>query len=125
MRVLLIEDDNQLASYLLKALGEVGMVVDRAADGKDGLFLAAGESYDVMIVDRMLPNLDGLSILRTLRASNNKTPVLILSALGEVNDRGCVLEEMTIWSSLFPSQSCMPDWRLCFDVAMQKPPRPN
>ena len=87
MRVLLIEDDNQLASYLLKALGEVGMVVDRAADGKDGLFLAAGESYDVMIVDRMLPNLDGLSILRTLRASNNKTPVLILSALGEVNDR--------------------------------------
>ena len=63
------------------------MVVDRAADGKDGLFLAMSESYDVLIVDRMLPNLDGLSILRTLRASNKHTPVLILSALGEVDDR--------------------------------------
>lgn len=87
MRVLLIEDDEQLASYLIKALAEVGMIVDHAADGKDGLFLAAGESYDVMIVDRMLPHLDGLSILRTVRASNNHTPVLILSALGEVDDR--------------------------------------
>ena len=87
MRVLLIEDDNHLASYLIKALGEVGMVIDRVADGREGLYMAAGEPYDVLIVDRMLPHLDGLSILRTLRASNNHTPVLILSALGEVDDR--------------------------------------
>jgi two-component system OmpR family response regulator len=87
MRVLLIEDDDQLAGYLQKALGELGMLTDRAADGKDGLFMAAAESYDVLIIDRMLPKLDGLSILRTLRASGNQTPVLILSALGEVDDR--------------------------------------
>jgi len=87
MRVLLIEDDDQLAGYLQKALGEAGMVVDRSADGRDGLFMAAGEPFDVLIVDRMLPGLDGLSILRTLRASGNHTPVLILSAMGEVDDR--------------------------------------
>ncbi|MGW8228499.1 MAG: winged helix-turn-helix domain-containing protein [Gammaproteobacteria bacterium] len=87
MRILLIEDDDQLASYLKKALVEVGMVVDRVADGRDGLFLAAGEHYDVMIIDRMLPSLDGLSIVRTLRTSGKQTPVLILSALGEVDDR--------------------------------------
>jgi len=87
MRILLIEDDDQLASYLQKALKEVGMVVDRAADGRDGLFLAAGEPYDALIVDRMLPNMDGLAILRTLRASENPVPALILSALGEVDDR--------------------------------------
>ena len=87
MRILLIEDDDQLASYLQKALKEVGMVVDRAADGRDGLFLAAGEPYDALIIDRMLPNMDGLAILRTLRASDNKVPALILSALGEVDDR--------------------------------------
>jgi two-component system OmpR family response regulator len=87
MRILLIEDDDQLASYLKKALAEVGMVVDRVADGRDGLFLAAGEHYDVMIIDRMLPSLDGLSIVRTLRTSGKQTPVLILSALGEVDDR--------------------------------------
>jgi two-component system OmpR family response regulator len=87
VRVLLIEDDNQLASYLKKALGEVGMIVDRTADGRDGLFMAVSESYDVMIIDRMLPSLDGLTILRTLRSSGNTAPVLVLSALGEVDDR--------------------------------------
>ncbi|MEA3274602.1 MAG: response regulator transcription factor [Pseudomonadota bacterium] len=87
MRVLLIEDDQQVVSYLLKALREVGAVADHAADGKEGLFLAAGEPYDALIVDRMLPKLDGLAIIRTLRASGNETPVLILSALGEVDDR--------------------------------------
>ena len=87
MRMLLIEDDDQLASYLKKALAEVGMVVDRAAHGRDGLFLATGEHYDAMIIDRMLPGLDGLSIVRTLRTSGKQTPVLILSALGEVDDR--------------------------------------
>jgi two-component system, OmpR family, response regulator len=87
MRVLLIEDDEQLAGYLQKALREVGIVIDHAGDGREGLLMAVGADYDVMIVDRMLPSLDGLSILRTLRASGNRTPVLILSALGEVDDR--------------------------------------
>jgi two-component system OmpR family response regulator len=72
---------------LTKALREIGAVVDHAADGREGLLLAAGNDYDVLVVDRMLPSLDGLSIVRTLRASGNKTPVLILSALGEVDDR--------------------------------------
>ncbi len=87
MRVLLVEDDPQLAAFVLKALGEVGTVADHAGDGREGLFLAAGGGYDVLILDRMLPKLDGLAILRTLRASGDSTPVLILSALGEVEDR--------------------------------------
>lgn len=87
MRILLIEDDRQVVSYLLKALREVGAVADYAQDGKEGLMLAASEAYDILIVDRMLPKVDGLSIVRTLRASGNRTPVLILSALGEVDDR--------------------------------------
>ncbi len=87
MRVLVIEDDSQLASYLAKAFGETGANVDLADNGREGLFLAAGNPYDVMVVDRMLPELDGLAIIRTLRASGNSTPVLILSALGEVDHR--------------------------------------
>jgi len=87
MRVLLIEDDAQLGDYLVRALKEVGAQVEHADEGRNGLFLAAAESFDVLIVDRMLPNLDGLAILRTLRASGNHTPALILSALGEVDDR--------------------------------------
>jgi len=87
MHVLVIEDDAQLAGYLAKAFGEVGAVVNQVADGRDGLFMAAANDYDVLIVDRMLPSLDGLSILRTLRGSGDKTPVLILSALGDVDDR--------------------------------------
>jgi two-component system OmpR family response regulator len=87
MRVLLVEDDPQLSAFILKALREIGAVVDHAGDGREGLFLAAGGGYDVLILDRMLPKLDGLTILRTLRASGDTTPVLILSALGEVEDR--------------------------------------
>ena len=87
MRVLLIEDDPQTADYLSKALGEIGAVTDHCADGREGLLQAAGGEYVVLIVDRMLPGLVGLSVLRTLRASGNHTPVLILSALGEVDDR--------------------------------------
>ena len=87
MRMLVIEDDREMAAYLTKALKEIGAAVDVAHDGRNGLFLAAGESYDALIVDRMLPGLDGLSIIRTLRATGNQTPVLVLSALGEVDDR--------------------------------------
>ena len=87
MRALLIEDDNDVATYVSKGLKEQGYTVDIASDGKEGLGLASTESYDVMIVDRMLPKLDGLSILKSIRAAENHTPVIILSALGEVDDR--------------------------------------
>jgi two-component system OmpR family response regulator len=87
MRLLVIEDDRDVASYLVKGLRESGYTVDHAADGKEGLFLATSEDYDALIVDRMLPSLDGLSIVRTLRAAGDHTPALILSALGEVDDR--------------------------------------
>lgn len=87
MRILIIEDDLEATAYMVKGLKESGCVVDHAADGKDGLFMAASENYDALIVDRMLPGKDGLSIVKTLRSTGNKTPVLILSALGEVDDR--------------------------------------
>ncbi len=87
MHILLIEDDVQAATYLIKGLEECGHVTDHAADGDDGLHLALSGHYDVIVVDRMLPRRDGLTIIRMLRADNNATPVLVLSALGEVDDR--------------------------------------
>ena len=87
MRILVIEDDNDTAAYLVKGLKETGYTVDRAADGREGLFLATSEKYDAMIVDRMLPGMEGLAIVQSLRAQGNATPVLILSALGQVDDR--------------------------------------
>ncbi|HEY7673498.1 MAG TPA: response regulator transcription factor [Gammaproteobacteria bacterium] len=87
MRVLIIEDDKDVASFIQKGLVQAGWNVDHADNGKDGLFLATTEKYDALIVDRMLPGVDGLTVIRTLRASNNGTPALILSALGEVDDR--------------------------------------
>lgn len=87
MRILLIEDDKDVASFIKAGLEQSGYTVDQTADGKDGLYLATTEPYDALIVDRMLPGVDGLTIVRTLRASNRLTPALILSALGEVDDR--------------------------------------
>ncbi len=87
MRVLVIEDDQDVASYLNKGLRESDYVVDHASDGKEGMMMAASENYDVMIVDRMLPGMDGLNIIKTIRATGNQTPVLILSALGDVDAR--------------------------------------
>ncbi|MCD6580759.1 MAG: response regulator transcription factor [Desulfuromusa sp.] len=87
MRILLIEDDNDTAAYVAKGLDECGHTVHLADDGRDGLFMALDQSYDVFIIDRMLPGLDGLAIIRAVRASDNTTPVLILSALGEVDAR--------------------------------------
>ncbi|MGD2172909.1 MAG: response regulator transcription factor [Gammaproteobacteria bacterium] len=87
MRVLLVEDDPEVSSYLQKGLREQGYNVDSALDGKDGLFLANSEDYDVMIIDRMLPALDGLTIVKSVRAAGKNTPMLVLSALGEVDDR--------------------------------------
>ena len=87
MRILVIEDDESVAAYIRKGLDELGYTVDVAPDGKDGLFLATTEHYDLLIVDRMLPQVDGLTIVQTLRASDQRVPVLFLSALGEVDDR--------------------------------------
>lgn len=87
MRILVIEDDQEVSAYISKGMKEVGHIVDTAYNGKDGLFLATTEEYDTMIVDRMLPELDGLTIIKTIRGAGNKTPALILSALGEVDDR--------------------------------------
>jgi two-component system OmpR family response regulator len=87
MKLLLVEDDRETAAYLKRALSEAGHAVDQAHDGRDGLLLAVGETYDVVVLDRMLPQLDGLAILRTLRAASVKTPVLLLTALDGIDDR--------------------------------------
>ena len=87
MRILIVEDDAATAGYLQKGLGESGHVVDHAASGPDGLAMAAGGGYDVLIVDRMLPGLDGLALISALRDRGLATPVLILSALSKVDDR--------------------------------------
>jgi two-component system OmpR family response regulator len=87
MRVLVIEDDRETALFLQRSLKENGHVADVASDGETGLDLAREGGWDVLIVDRMLPRLDGLTLIETLRREGARTPVLILSALGEVDDR--------------------------------------
>src|ERR1700691_2131298 len=87
MRILIIEDDRDAAAYLVKAFREAGHSVDHAADGVTGYDLAHEGGYEVAVVDRMLPKMDGLSLISALRAQKNETPVLILSALGQVDDR--------------------------------------
>jgi two-component system, OmpR family, response regulator len=87
MRILVIEDDRDAASWLMKGLTESGHVTDLAANGEDGLAMALESLHDILIVDRMLPKLDGLSIIRTLRAKGITTPALILSALSDVDER--------------------------------------
>ena len=87
MKILLIEDDAEAAKYLAKGLREQGHVTDHATSGKDGLFLATTEKYDAMIIDRMLPEVDGLTIVQTLRASGNETPIILLTALDKVDEK--------------------------------------
>ena len=87
MRILVIEDDREAATYLVKALREAGHVPDHAADGDAGFHMADTRDYDVLVVDRMLPQRDGLSVVAELRKKGNGTPALILSALGQVDDR--------------------------------------
>jgi len=87
MRILIVEDDLEAANYLVKAFREVGHVVDHVSDGVEGYDRACDDAYDVLIIDRMLPKLDGLSLIGGLRAQKIQTPVLILSALGQVDDR--------------------------------------
>ena len=87
MKLLVVEDDREAAAFLVKGLKESGHTVDHAADGREGLMLATTERFDAIILDRMLPGMDGLAIVAALRASDNATPVLILSALDQVDDR--------------------------------------
>src|SRR5215207_1091492 len=87
MRILVIEDDRDAASWLIKGLKEAGHVADHASNGEEGLAMARERLHDVLIVDRMLPRLDGLSLIRTLRSEGIMTPALILSALGDVDEK--------------------------------------
>jgi len=87
MRLLIVEDDRDAADYIARAFREVGHVADQAPDGEEGLAFALDRQYDVVIIDRMLPKRDGLSVIGELRAKGIETPVLILSALGQVDDR--------------------------------------
>jgi len=87
MKILIVEDDRAAADWLAKALEEKGHVVDQAANGMDGLMMANTEPYEALVVDRMLPSLDGLSMIETLRKAGKETPVLIVSALGDVDER--------------------------------------
>lgn len=87
MKILLIEDDEQIGQYILKGFTESGATVNWSKDGRDGLFMATTEMHDVVILDRMLPHLDGLTLLKGIRGAEVNAPVLILSALGAVDDR--------------------------------------
>jgi two-component system, OmpR family, response regulator len=86
-KILVIEDDTETAAYLSQGLGEEGFETDIASSGRDGLFLATSGDYSLIILDRMLPELDGLSVMKAMRAAKIATPVLILSALGTLDDR--------------------------------------
>jgi two-component system OmpR family response regulator len=92
MRILIIEDDAETATYLINGLQQSGHVVDHAEDGPLGLSLATGAGYDAMVVDRMLPGIDGLALVKRIRAIDVKTPVLFLTALGNIDDRVTGLE---------------------------------
>ena len=87
MHILLIEDDKDAAAYLIKGLKESGHVTDHASDGEEGLNMALDSNFDVLIVDRMLPKIEGLALVQELRKEGNVTPILVLSALGEVDER--------------------------------------
>ena len=87
MRLLVVEDDTEIADFICRGLREAGHVVDHAANGRDGLFMATGEGYDAIVLDRLMPQMDGLSMLAALRATGSRVPVLILSALSHVDER--------------------------------------
>ncbi len=87
MRILCIEDDDQVLDYIVRSLDEQGYHAERCCEGTEGFRKASSENYDLAIIDRMLPGMDGISIIKNLRALGNQLPVLILSALGEVDDK--------------------------------------
>jgi two-component system OmpR family response regulator len=87
MLILLVEDEARVAEHLVNSLRTAGHTIHHAADGRQGLLVAAAETFDVIVLDRMLPHVDGMKVLQTLRATGNTTPVLLLSALGDVDQR--------------------------------------
>ncbi len=87
MKILLVEDDTQTADHVAKGLRQRGHAVDRADNGRDGLAIATGEPYDVLIVDRHLPQMDGLALVKAARAAGVKTPILFLTTMGSIDDR--------------------------------------
>src|SRR5579871_6443862 len=87
MKFLVVEDDGETAAYITRGLREQGHAVDAASNGRDGAFLAGNETYDAIIMDRMLPGTDGLSLVKMLRGMEVRTPVLFLTALGGIDDR--------------------------------------
>ncbi|MGQ0619316.1 MAG: winged helix-turn-helix domain-containing protein [Panacagrimonas sp.] len=87
MHVLVVEDDEEIASFVCKGLRELGHSAERAGNGRDGLFRATGETFDAIVLDRLMPQMDGLAMLAALRAASSRVPVLILSALGTVDER--------------------------------------
>ena len=87
MRVLVVEDDDKIASFIVQGLRQAGMAVDHTSDGEDGLHLALSETYDAAVIDIMLPKLDGLSLIQRMREKKMTTPVIILSAKRSVNER--------------------------------------
>jgi two-component system OmpR family response regulator len=88
VKILIVEDNERVANFVTRGLREAGHTVEHAANGRDGMFIAASETYDVIVMDRMLPgNIDGLAIIETLRKAGNRTPILILSALNDVDER--------------------------------------
>jgi two-component system OmpR family response regulator len=110
MRILVIEDDPEVLAFIAKGLGEQGYAVDQASDGKNGLLLATTEEYDAMIVDRMLPEIDGLTIVKSVRGAGKQTPMLILSALGKstAGSKACEPAAMTISPNPLPSANSSP-----------------
>lgn len=126
MRILIIEDDRESADYLVKAFREVGYIADLASDGEEGLSMAETGDYDVLVVDRMLPKRDGLSLIGSLRDKGNRTPVLILSALGQVDDRikGLRAGGDDYLPKPIPSPSCSRASRCCHGAMSGRPRRP-
>ena len=123
MRLLIIEDDRQSADYLVEAFREVGHVADLASDGEEGLSMADGGDYDVLVVDRMLPKRDGLSVIGALREKGNRTPVLILprSARSTTASRACAPVATTICQSPIRSPNCRRASRCCRAAMSARP----
>jgi two-component system OmpR family response regulator len=86
-RILVVEDDADTAEYILKGLREEGFTVEHVADGRDGFYMASSSEFDAIVMDRMMPGMDGLSVTKALRAANVQTPILILSALAHLDER--------------------------------------
>lgn len=127
MRILIVEDDREAASYIRKGLRESGHVADHASDGEEGLEMARAADYDVLVVDRMMPRMDGLAMVETLRGEDDRTPVLILSALGEVDDRveGLKAGGDDYLVKPMPLPNCLPASRRLPDAAIRKPCAPS